>query len=77
MNKKYNNAFTLLEIMISMFILSIIIGGVTISFSKILDNFSSSNSESILFSDIKEFVADSILFKYSSGLILSQTSSLL
>lgn len=67
-NKK---GFTLIELTISILILSIIIIWISLSLIRIWNNLSQSTLESDIFMDIKEFNYDSYLFDYNSWKILS------
>lgn len=69
--KKNVFAFTLVELTISMVILSIVIIWISLSLVNISDNFVDSNLKTTIFSDIKDFSYDSYLFKYSSWQVLT------
>lgn len=67
-NKK---GFTLIELTISILILSIIIIWISLSLIRIWNNLAQSSLEADIFTDIKEFNYDSYLFDYNSWKILS------
>ncbi len=67
-NKKW---FTLIELTISILILSIIIIWISLSLTRIWYNLNQSTLEADIFMDVKEFNYDSYLFDYSSWKILS------
>lgn len=61
--------FTLIELSISVFILAIIIVGISFSIMKISQNFSDSAIKTDIFQDIKEFSFDTSLIQYNSWII--------
>lgn len=63
-NKTY--AFTLIELTIAIFILSLVIVGISFSLVQISQNFSDTSIETDIFSDIKDFTFNTSIFQYNS-----------
>lgn len=63
--------FTLIELSISVFILTIIIVWISFSITKISDNFSDTTIKTDIFQEIKDFNFDISLFQYNSWVIFT------
>lgn len=68
MNKKW---FTLIELSVSMLIVSLVIFWVSTSLIKLSNNITDNNLKTEIFTQLKEFNYDSYLFNYNSWKILS------
>ncbi|MBW7954848.1 prepilin-type N-terminal cleavage/methylation domain-containing protein [Candidatus Gracilibacteria bacterium] len=66
-----NKGFTLIELTITIFIISIITIGVSLSINKIGDNMANSTIEQEIFGDIKNFIIDKSLVTYNSGIVFT------
>lgn len=69
--KKQKKWFTLIELSISILIISIIISWIYLSMSKILENMQNSTILTSIFEDINEFEIDNIFIDYSSWKTIS------
>lgn len=69
--KVKNDAFTLVELTISILIMSIVIIWISISLMKISDNFSDSTLKTDIFEQIKEFNYDTYNFNFDSWSIFT------
>ncbi|MGE4443606.1 MAG: type II secretion system protein [Candidatus Altimarinota bacterium] len=69
--RRQKTGFTLIELSISVFILAIIIVGISFSIMKISQNFSDTTIKTDIFQDIKDFSFDTSLIQYNSGIIFT------
>lgn len=69
--KQQKKWFTLVELTISIFIMSIIIIGISLSLIKISQNFSDTHFKTDIFQQVNEFHFDTAMFKYNSWIIFT------
>lgn len=69
--------FTLVEMSISLLIISMIILWISVSLWNIIDSFKQTNMETNIFNDINDFIVDWQLFSYNSWIIIWKSNSLL
>lgn len=69
--KNKNEWFTLVELTISIFIISVVIIWISLSLTQISKNFFDSEIKTNIFSQVKDFNYDTYFFKYNSWIILT------
>lgn len=69
--KRTNKWFTLIELTLSILILSIIVWGISVSLMKVSQNFATMNKKIFIYNDVQDFLLDTAFVDFNSWHILS------